>query len=101
MEIINLTPEKGTLEGTEYNLGEIDYTLSITFKLLFKNIAHLRTKFGCGSCTKGEAKQKDNDVELTIEYIPFRGGGKGSFQKGVTEYYLGGDTKITFKGTAK
>lgn len=100
MEITNLTPDIGELQGTTYNLKNIDYNKVVSFKLLIKSKAHIRTKFGCGSCTKGESVQKGKDIELTVNYTPSKGGAKGNFSKSITVYYIGGETKIIFNGTA-
>lgn len=101
MQIENLTPDIGTLEGTIYNLKDVNYSRIVSFKLLLKNAEHIRTKFGCGSCTKGVTLQKGKDIELSVNYTPKLGGGKGEYSKSITEYYTGGEIKITFKGIAK
>ena len=101
MEILNLTPEKGKLEGQVYNLGNIPYSLETSFKIQINGVKHKNTIRGCGTCTKVAIKELENGVELTIKYTPFKGGAKGDFSKSITEQHSFGETKIIFKGTAK
>ena len=101
MEIINLTPQIGTLTGDIYRLTNVDYNNKVSFKLLFKNIQHKDISAGCASCTKAIVEQKGEDVEVTITYTPNRGASKGVFSKSFTEHYKDGQRKITFTGNAK
>lgn len=101
MEIINLTPNVGTLQGNTYNLNAVKYSSPVTFTVLFKGVTHKDIVKGCGACTKAEVKSTDLGVEVTITYTPSRGGQKGTFSKSFTEYHSEGQTKIIFTGNAK
>lgn len=101
MEIINLTPDVGTLQGNTYNLNTVKYSNSVVFKVLFKGVTHKDITKGCSSCTKAEVNATDLGVEVTITYTPSRGAHKGTFSKSFTEYHSEGQTKIIFTGNAK
>lgn len=101
MEIVNLTPNVGSLQDNTYTITEKhNYNTSvITFALLFKNFISTDIKVGCGSCTKSSVTHSKDGTTVTIYYTPNRGGSKGDFQKSFTLKNKETQIKITFKGT--
>jgi hypothetical protein len=101
MEILNLTPEKGVLKNSEYNLGTVGKKDIVVFRLLFKDVKYINIHRGCGSCTKTTHIQKDNGVEVEVSYDVQKGGTATEFAKSFTLYHSKGETKIIFKGNTK
>lgn len=95
MEIVNLTEDKGILNGLEYSLKPISYNSSVTFEILCKNTIFKDIRVGCGVCTTVKHSQIGNDLKITITYTPNRGGSKGDFKKSIT---INQTTRLTFKG---
>lgn len=103
MEIINLTPNVGTLQDNTYTITQVyDYHNSvINFKLMFKDFIATELKVGCPSCTKGEKTVSKQGTEVSIKFTPSKAGTKGDFQKSFTLKNEQQQIKITFKGKTK
>lgn len=99
MEIVNKTPEQGSLSENLFDLGNIQKRSSKTFIVKIKtDKKHQRLIFGCGSCTKGSATQEEDGVQLQITYTAIDS--KGQITKTVKVLFTDGTTQI-IKFTAK
>ena len=101
MELLNLTPEVGTLskegEAYQYDLGIIPQNKAVIFKLQVQNALINMTQYGCQSCTKGEIKNRGIHGEQTVIYDAIQ---HGVFTKPINIHLLNGQMiRLTFKGT--
>ena len=99
MEIINLTPNIGTLDNYVYNLGEIKRNLPVTFSIKTLNKQHLQTKVGCGSCT---SVKTNVDSDGIISHITYDAKQLGDFSKSITIKFTDGTQQnVRFVGKVK